>query len=97
MTTLIVKPIDMAAPGSYRQRSRLLRTIASIGDVSNVDDGAAVAQAYLEIEDLVLSRLETDDGTPVEDALDRLSANDFDVLLQTLAGENAVPTQSAES
>ncbi|NIV36806.1 MAG: hypothetical protein GWN58_47435 [Anaerolineae bacterium] len=94
MTQLIVTPIDMSAPGSFRQRSRLMRAIAMMRDNK---DGAAVAAAYIAVEDLVLERLETDDGTPVEDVLDRLSADDFDELLQTMAGENAVPTESAGS
>ena len=92
MTTLIVKPIDMSAPGSFRQRSRLMRAVAL---AKQGDDGSSIAQAYIAIEDLVLDRLETDDGSPVEDALDQLSAFEFDALLQTIAGENAVPTESA--
>lgn len=94
MTTLIIKPIDMSAPGSFRQRSRLMRAVAM---TKQDGGGPAIAGAYVAIEDLVLERLETDDGTPVEDALDRLSADQFDALLQTMAGENAVPTESAGS
>lgn len=92
MTTLIVTPIDMAAAGSFRQRSRLMRAIAMMRDN---DDATTMAAAYIAVEDIALERLETDDGTPVEDALDQLSADDFDALLQAITGENAVPTESA--
>ena len=94
MTNLIVRPIDMSAPGSFRQRSRLMRAIALMRDN---DDGAAAAAAYIAVEDIALERIVTDDGTSVEDALDKLSADQFDELLQSIAGENAVPTESAEN
>ena len=92
MTTLIITPIDMSAPGSFRQRSRLMRAIAMMRDTK---DGAATAAAYIAVEDLTLERIRTDDGTPVEEILDRLSADEFDTLLQSIAGESAVPTKSA--
>jgi hypothetical protein len=94
MTTLIVTPIDMSEPGSFRQRSRLMRALAMMRDNA---DTATAAAAYVAVEDIALQRLETDDGTPVEDALDLLSADQFDQLLQSIAGENAVPTESGES
>ncbi len=93
MTTLIISPIDMSAPGSFRQRSRLMRAIALMRDNK---DGAATAAAYVAVEDLVLERIRSDDGTPVGDALDQLSAQQFDTLLQSIAGESAVPTTSTE-
>ena len=71
-----------------------MRAIAMMKDT---DDGAAVASAYVMVEDLVLERLETDDGSPVEDALDQLSADEFDMVLQSIAGESSVPTKSAGS
>ena len=94
MTTLIVRPIDSSAPGSFRQRSKLMQSIAMM---NRNDDPSALAEAYLIVESLVLDRCETDDGTSVEEVLDQLSADDFDKLLESLAGENTVPTESAES
>ena len=94
MTILIITPIDMSKPGSFRQRSRLMRAVALMRDRA---DGAVVAAAYMGIEDLVMERIETDDGTPVEDALDQLSADQFDELMKGMLGENAVPTESAGS
>ena len=94
MTTLIITPIDFTKPGSFRERSKLMRAVALMRGSA---DGAAVASAYLGIEDLVLNRLETDDGTPVEDALDQLSAEQFDELMKGMLGESAVPTESAGS
>ena len=94
MTTLIITPIDMSKPGSFRQRSKLMRAVALTRDSTDV---AAVAAAYMGIEDLVMERLETDDGTPVADVLDQLSAKQFDELMTGMLGENAVPTPSAGS
>ena len=94
MTTLIVTPINFDEPGSFRQRQRLMRAVALMRDSAS---GSAMAEAYLGVEDLVLERIDTDDGTPVEDALDQLSARGFDELMQAMMGESAVPTQSAEN
>ena len=69
----------------------------AIAMMRNNDDPAAVAAAYVIVEDLALERCETDDGTPVEDVLDQLSADQFDTLLQSIAGETTVPTESAEN
>lgn len=92
MTTLIVKPLDYTAPGSFRQRSRLLRSVALM---RNAKDPAEIAAAYVMLEDLALERCATDDGSPVADVLDMLSAEQFDQLMQSIAGESPVPTKSA--
>lgn len=92
LTTLIVTPMDMEAPGSYRQRRALLQA----GAAQESKDGAVRARAVMAVEDVVLAHLSTDDGTPVEEALDRLSAAEFDALIPMLLGE-AVDPQSAGS
>jgi len=92
MTKLIVIPIDPAARGSYRQRSKLLRAAQKMAS----GDGATQVQGYLELEDAALDRLKTDDGTPVEDVLDSMSADDFDALMEALL-ESPVPTTSGNS
>ena len=92
MTTLIVKPIDPAAPGSWRQRSKLLRAAQKMAS----EDGAEQVEGYLLLEDAAMDRLETDNGTPVQDVLDQLSADDFDKLVEALL-ESPVPTMSGNS
>lgn len=94
MTTLIVTPLDPDAPGSYRQRSAIMRALAAAQE-----GGSAMIAAYVQVEDLVISRLHTDDGTPVENALEQVSANEFDDLLKGLlaGGEEAVPPPTADS
>ena len=91
MTKLLVKPIDPAAKGSWRQRSKLLRAATKMAS----EDGAEQVQGYLELEDAAFDRLETDNGTPVSEALDQLSADQFDELVEALL-ETPVPTKSAE-
>ena len=96
MTKLIVKPIDTAARGSYKQRKRLLRAAKKLAAGTEAGDGLMKFEAYEEIEALAIDRLQTDDGTSVEEALDDLSADDFDALLEALLS-SPVPTRSADS
>jgi hypothetical protein len=79
VTRLILSPFDPAAPGSHMQRMRMLETIRAEGD----DDPTPrqTAERMRRIHDVLLPRLRTDDGTPVEAALDLISADDYDALL----------------
>ena len=91
MSGIRVRPIDMEAPGSFRERSKALRVLAAIrnDELDNIN-------GQIALEDVLLPRLETDDGSDLDEALDKLTANDFDDLLsQILATE--VPTESAEN
>lgn len=96
MTKLIVTPIDPAAKGSYRERKKLLRAAKQMATAAESNDAIGQFEAYEALEDVVLGRLRTDNGTPVEDVLDDLSADDFDALVEALL-ESPVPTQSAEA
>lgn len=90
MTTLIVTPINLGAPGSYRERKKFMRLLKRLRDMQAERDANAVLDILDEADTLVRGHLRTDDGTLVEDALDRLSANDFDQLLSALAFEGGV-------
>ena len=91
MTKLIVTPIDMAAPGSYAQRKRLVRTIARLQDAQENKRAREMVGAFDDLEALIIAHLETDDGTPVTDALEQLSANDFDQMVGALVTAETVP------
>jgi len=54
---------------------------------------AEFSAAYVKVRDLILARAETDDGTPVEDALAQISASQFDALYGQLfgGGEETIP------
>lgn len=95
MTKLIVTPIDPSAPGSYRQRSALLRLIARLQTADKEQDGAAALTLMAEVEEMVLKHLETDDGSPLEPLLDDLSADQFDLLLGGILGAPNVPNASS--
>ena len=90
MTTLIVRPIDLSASGSYRERKQFLRLLIRLQDSQNDRDPVGTLKLMEEIDALLVGRLRTDDGSPVEDALDDLSANQFDQLLSSIAFENSV-------
>lgn len=98
MTKLIVTPINMGAPGSFKQRKRLLRAMAAV-EQARQDEGVTQLVTALEaIEALVCDHLETDDGTPVADALEMCSADDFDALLGGLLSDTeTVPNPKSAS
>lgn len=91
VTHLIVTPIDMAAKGSWQLRKRLFGAIAAMQVAEGLQQGMKVMEAYGRIEALILDRLETDDGSPVADALDEISAEQFDQLIGGLLGTPTVP------
>lgn len=91
MSKLRVKPIDVTAPGSFKMRSQILKALQDIrsGEVDYV-------AGQLLLDELLLPRLETTDGSDLEEAIAQLSASDADQMMtQLLSAE--VPTQSAES
>lgn len=85
MVQLIVTPIDLSKPGSYRERQRYRALLRRLYDLRKAEDGDGLAGLYDEIDELIRSRLRTDDGSPVEEALDRISANQFDDLLSLIS------------
>ena len=91
MTELRVRPIDLDAPGSFRERMKVLRVLAAIRK-EEVD----WVEGQLMLDEVLVDRLETDDGTDLEAALDLLSAADANALLAGLLATR-VPTESAES
>ena len=95
MTKLIVTPIDMAAPGSFKLRKRLFGAFTAMKEAESSTNGIAVMAAYTTIEDMILDRLETDDGTPVADALDEISAEQFDTMIGGLLGTPTVPNPTS--
>ncbi len=98
MTKLIVTPIDPAAPGSWRKRNEFYRLARRFKAAQTDGDNTEVAVAMADFNDYLISRLKTDDGTPIDELLDRLSANEFDELMGALATEaDAVPPTSASS
>ena len=81
----------MGAPGSFRERMKVLRALTAIRN-EEVD----WVEGQLMLDEILLDRLETDDGTDVDAALDKLSANDANELLSGLLATR-VPTESAEN
>ena len=98
MTQLIVTPIDMTAPGSYRQRKQFLQVARRLTNLKS-GDSTQTLDAMMEMEALILAHLRTDDGTPVEDVLDELSAKQFDDLLSaiTFSEGDSVPPENPAS
>ena len=96
MTKLIVTPIDMSAPGSYRERKRLLHAYAKMQKAQESTDIDGLLAAFETFEALVVVHAETDDGSTVAEALEMASADEFDALLTALLGDaETVPNQTA--
>ena len=87
---LRVKPIDVSAPGSFRERLQVMRALAEIREADNYIDG------QLALDELLASRLETTDGSDLEEALTQLSAEEADAMVKELL-VTRVPQPSAES
>ena len=102
MTKLIVRPLDPNAPGSYRERKALMalakrfRAILAMSE-DDPERASALVEVFDAQEQFLLPRLSTDDGTPVDEVLDRLSAVEFDQLLSAAGGTEAVPPENASS
>lgn len=96
MTELIVRPVNLDEPGSYRERKRFIGLLKRLRDLQAAGS-ADVFDVLEEADTLIRDRLSTDDGSPVEDALDRLSANQFDALLSAVAFTSGVGEVSAVS
>jgi hypothetical protein len=69
---------------------RILRTLREIRG-----DDVGFIEGQIMLDELLMSRLETTDGSELEDALDSLSAEDADAMVKRLLASE-VPTKSAE-
>lgn len=109
-TVLHVRPIDPDEPGSYRLRRKFLEMPLRLemlqkqaDEAEKANDGDAknealtqATQIMIDMEDLLISRCHTDNGTPVREIIDEMSANEFDELYK-IVNESTVPTESAGS
>jgi len=93
MIELRVRPLDPSQPGSYRERKALIRLIRLFGEASDEQNPNGWAKAIEAMDEFLLPRLSTDNGTPVEEVLDMLSADQFDELIRkvTFGAQEAVP------
>ena len=97
MATLIIKPFDPKVSGSFKQRSALFEAFSQMGLAKKSNSVSDYASAQLAFQRAVIVRLSTDDGTPVEDVLQQLSADEFDDLANKAlweAKEPAVPPEN---
>ena len=91
MTELRVRPIDPEAPGSFRERMRVLKVLAAIRN-----DDLDFIEGQLALDEILVDRLETTDGSDLDEALDKLSADEANKMLTGLLATR-VPTESAEN
>jgi hypothetical protein len=101
MTKLIIEPFDMHEPGSHKKIRTLRKAYLAILEHMEASTGRERLKAYDDLEDLILAqsaRFKTDDGTPVEEALDGLSIDQFtDLFAGLLAVRETIPPVSSGS
>jgi len=97
VTKLIVKPINPQAPGSYRERKEFLGVLRKFREAQKEENQLGVIDAYDALEAYIQPRLYSNDGTPIVELLDQLSANEFDELIRTIYQEPEVPPEIASS
>lgn len=88
---LNVRPINPAEPGSHRLRIRFMNLAARADE----NDLSAVGEIYQIME--ARCYVPDDAAYTVEEALDNISANDFDALVKAIQGEPTVGEESAAS
>lgn len=86
----------MSAPGSYLARKQAIKVYSQFQSAMAGTDVTAIDAAWDAIETLVVAHAETEDGTPVMDALETASAQDFDALIFAVIGkQETVPNPTA--
>jgi len=91
MDNLRVRPINNESEGSFRERRRILQALQRIRS-----DDTDYIEGQILLDELLESRLETTDGSDLEEALDKLTAAEADALVKQLL-VSEVPTESAEN
>jgi hypothetical protein len=101
MTKLIVTPIDLSAPGSFKARRDFMNLARQLEELKKSEQEGkwqAILATYDSLESFLLPRLRTDDDVSVEDVLSQISADEFDELIGKVSfGDEAVPPESASS
>lgn len=101
MSTLVVTPLDLDAPGSYRLFKRFRRLQRDHNAALQSKDSEAVDRTLEALESMIESHLSTDDGSPAIDLIDQLSYTQFwdlfDAIIPSAKGvvaDEAVPLAS---
>jgi hypothetical protein len=81
---IVVTPLDKSAPGSMRLQQRLKRLLLRAQQSQAREDLVGLLEADSDLEDYVLSRMATTDGTDLEVALDEISADDWEQLVKAV-------------
>ena len=96
--TIQVNPIDLSAKGGFRQHQQVRGFILRATEAQNSGDAVQSLTADAEIEAWVLKRLSTSDGSPLEDALDEISYEEYlELFKAALGGTSIDPLTSGSS
>lgn len=96
MINLYVKPLDMAAEGSFQQRSDMIDAFCALEEATESGKWRDWRAAQQKVLELVRPHLRVEGEGTVDEALAKLSANKFDELFRALIGGSgdAVPPVS---
>ena len=98
-TVLIVDPVKLEDEGSYGIVRKLTAAQVDIAEATKDpenQDFQAMAQTMQGLDKLLKAHVHTENGTDLNEALDKLSVPKFYELLGSILGGEPVPTESAE-
>jgi hypothetical protein len=102
---IVVTPIDPSAKGSRKQRRDLLAASRKVleaqtrttADDATAADTLAMLDAIDAAEAAMLPYLRTSDGSPLADALDDISIDDFNALTSAILGGSTATVPPANN
>lgn len=97
-TVLIVDPVRLEDEGSYGIVRKLTAAQVDIEEATKDPENQnflAMAQTMQSLDSLLKAHVHTENGTDLNDALDKLSVPKFYELLGSILGGEPVPTESA--
>lgn len=94
-TVLIVDPVKLEDEGSYGIVRKLTAAQVDIEEAKEKEDFLAMSQTMQGLDSLLQAHVHTENGTELNEALDKLSVAQFYELLGSILGGETVPTESA--
>lgn len=76
----------MSAPGSHKRRKEVFKALSAYTQIQKTPDVSLLVESWERLEAILPEFLSTDDGSDPMEALDEVSADQFDQLCIGLLG-----------
>lgn len=98
MTQITIHPIDPKAKGSHRERQKLVALLAAQVEALQSKNAVGVVQAQNAINEFAVAHMTTDDGTDIERAIDDISQDEFERLVDEFTqARPSIPPANADN